>query len=122
MNTIIKYFASNFGNLSNSDIDLKIIQSINKLNRNHRSTLRNELFERGKIFEESKSSQQIVVWLQTCFRLIDKYSFRFNNVYFSPGLEIKETIATILKEAHSTVDLCVFTITDNELAKQIIAC
>lgn len=122
MNSIIKYFATNFGNLSNSDIDLKIIQSINKLNRNHRSTLRNELFERGKIFEESKSSQQIVDWLQTCFQLIDKYSFRFNNVYFSPGLEIKETIATILKEANSSVDLCIFTITDNELAKQIIAC
>lgn len=82
MNTIIKYFATNFGKLSNSNIDLKIIQTINKLNRNHRSVLRNELFERGVIFEESKSSQQIVNWLQTCFQLIDKYSFRFNNVYF----------------------------------------
>ena len=122
MNTIKEYFAANFGNLSNSDIDLKIIQRINKLNRNHRSILRNDLFEKGKFFEESKSSEQIVDWLQTCFRLIDKYSFRFNNVYFSPGHEIKNTIATILKEANSTVDLCVFTITDNELAKQIIAC
>ena len=109
MNSIIKYFTTNFGNLSNSDIDLKIIQRINKLNRNHRSILRNNLFEKGKIFKESKSSEQIVDWLQACFWLIDKYSFRFNNVYFSPGNEIKETILQLLKNAHSTVDLCVFT-------------
>ncbi len=122
MDLIIKYFISNFENLSDSDIDLKIIQRINKLNRNHRSVLRNELFERGKIFEKSENSKQITHWLQTCFQLVDKYSFRFNNVYFSPGLEIKKTIETILKEASSSVDLCVFTITDNELARQIIAC
>ncbi|NOR74052.1 MAG: hypothetical protein GQ525_02720 [Draconibacterium sp.] len=122
MDLIIKYFVSNFENLPISDIDLKIIQSINKLNRNHRSDLRNELFERGKILEKSENSKQITHWLQTCFQLIDKYSFRFNNVYFSPGLEIKKTIETILKEASLSVDLCVFTITDNELARQIIAC
>ena len=122
MDSIIKYLILNFANLDNLKIDFSIIQQINKLNRTDRIELRNRLFERAAMLEETKGGEQIVRWLQICFQLIDRYSFRFNNVYFSPGLEIKETIATILKEAHSTVDLCVFTITDNELAKQIIAC
>ncbi|MBT3384348.1 MAG: hypothetical protein HN778_08910 [Prolixibacteraceae bacterium] len=122
MDSIIKYMTSNFENLNGSTIDLKIIQKINKLNRSDRAELRNKLFERATFQEETKNGEQIVKWLQNCFQIIDKYSFRFNNVFFSPGKEIKESIASILREAHSTIDLCVFTITDNELAKQIIDC
>lgn len=122
MDSIIKYLTTNFGNLADLEVDFNIIQSINKLQRADRINLRNQLFERAAILEETKGGEQLVRWLQNCFQIIDNYSFRFNNVFFSPGNEIKETIATLLKEAHSTVDLCVFTITDYELAKQIIDC
>ena len=122
MDLIIKYLTTNFGNLPGSQIDLKIIQKINKLNRTDRTNLRNQLFERASILEETKSGKQIVKWLQNCFQIIDKYSFRFNNVYFSPGIEIKQTIANLLRDAKTSVDLCVFTITDHELSKQIIDC
>lgn len=122
MKTIIKYFTTNFEILSNREIDLEIIRKINKLNRADRSELRNELFERAKFLEVSKSKDQIVRWLQICFQIIDRYSFRFNNVFFSPGTKIKESIIGILKDADSSVDLCVFTITDHELSRQIIDC
>ena len=122
MDSIIKYLTTNFGNLADLEVDFNIIQSINKLQRADRINLRNQLFERAAILEETKGGEQLVRWLQNCFQIIGNYSFRFNNVFFSPGNEIKETIATLLKEAHSTVDLCVFTITDYELAKQIIDC
>ena len=122
MDSIIKYLISNFAKLPNLTIDFDIIQKINKLNRTDRIELRNQLFERAAILEETKGGEQIVRWLQNCFQIIDKYSFRFNNVYFSPGIEIKQTIANLLHDAKTSVDLCVFTITDHELGRQIIDC
>lgn len=122
MNSIIKYLSTNFSNLAKSKIDFEIIQQINKLQRTDRINLRNQLFERAIILEKTKEREQIVQWLQNCFKIIDKYSFRFNNVYFSPGVEIKQTIAKLLREANSSVNLCVFTITDHELGRQIIDC
>lgn len=121
MNSVIKYFSINFEHLSEIKIDFSIIQKINKMHRADRINLRKQLFERAAFLEEKKSSDQIVRWLQNCFQIIDKYSFRFNNVYFSPGKEIKETIAKLLNDAQTSVDLCVFTITDHELATRIIA-
>jgi mitochondrial cardiolipin hydrolase len=122
MDSIIKYLISNFAKLPDLKIDFGIIQKINKLNRTDRIELRNQLFERAAILEETKGGEQIVRWLQNCFQIIDKYSFRFNNVYFSPGIEIKQTIANLLRDAKTSVDLCVFTITDHELGRQIIDC
>ncbi len=122
MDSIQNYFAINFEGLEQLQVDLNIIQKINELDRAQRGELRNQLFERAKMLEETKSSHQIVAWLQTCFKLIDLHSYRFNNVFFSPGYEIKNTIARLLKDANSTLDLCVFTITDYELARQIDAC
>jgi len=122
MNSVIQYLSKNFGQLSENKIDFDIIRKINKMHRADRIILRNKLFERAAFLEEKKSSDQIVRWLQDCFQIIDKYSFRFNNVYFSPGKEIKQTIAKLLHDAQNSVSLCVYTITDHELASQIIAC
>lgn len=119
---IIQYFTGNFEELAELKIDFNIIQKINKMHRAERISLRNQLFDRAVFFEEKKSSDKIVSWLQNCFQIIDTYSFRFNNVFFSPGKEIKETIAKLLTDAQTSVDLCVFTITDHELATRIIAC
>lgn len=120
MNSIVKYFITHFDRLQTEKPNLKIIQQINKLNRVERGELRTKLFERAKLLEPAKSHDQIIQWLKRCFEIIDKYSFSFNQVYFSPGNGIKESILKLLKEAHSTIDLCVFTITDYELTRQIL--
>lgn len=122
MQNIIQYFITNFEQLHKLQIDFKIIQEINKLDRTDRIKLRNEIFERAIILEAKKDNYKIVSNLQNAFKIIDRYSFRFNKVYFSPGNEIKEEISQLLREAQSNIDLCVFTITDNELASQIISC
>lgn len=122
MQNIIQYLSKNFGQLKDLLVDFKIIQQINKLQRTDRIKLRNELFERAVFLEEKKEGEQIVKWLKNCFEIIDRYSFRFNQVFFSPGNEIKDEISKLLRDASSSVDLCIFTITDHELARQIIAC
>ena len=120
MISILKYFVTHFDKLRAEKPNLKVIQQINKLNRIERGELRTKLFERAKFLEPAKSQEQIIQWLERCFEIIDKYSFSFNQVYFSPGNGIKESILKLLKEAHSTIDLCVFTITDYELTRQIL--
>ncbi len=122
MKSILNYFTQNFDNLAEIKVSREIIRKINRLERTDRINLRNQIFKKAVFFEETKSKSQIVRWLQNCFSIIDRYSFHFNNVYFSPGHEIKATILKLLREAHTSVDLCIFTITDNELAHEVIAC
>ncbi len=122
MKSIIKYFVTHFDTLQNEKPRLRIIQQINKLNRKERGELRSQLFERAKFMEVSRTPEQTILWLEKCFQIIDKYSFSFNRVFFSPGNGIKESIEKLLKEARLSVDLCVFTITDYELYLQILAC
>lgn len=122
MHSVIRFFVQHFEDIQQVSATLQIKQQINRLDRSERGELRNELFERAKILEQTKSTTQIIDWLQCCFQIIDKNSFHFNRVFFSPGNGIKESIERLLREAGSTVDLCVFTITDAELAQQILEC
>ena len=122
MKLILNYFTQNFNNLAGIKVSRDIIGKINRLERTDRISLRNQIFKKAVFFEETKSKSQIVRWLQNSFKIIDRYSFHFNNVYFSPGHEIKETILKLMREALASVDLCIFTITDNELAHEVIAC
>lgn len=122
MNTILKYFITHFDTISQVKPNTKVIQEINKLNRRERGELRTQLFERSKLLESSKSHNQIILWLEECFQIIEKYSFSYNRVFFSPGNGIKGSIRKLLRDARFSVDLCVFTITDYELARSILAC
>lgn len=122
MHQIIKYLVQHFSEVEKLKPSFSVRQKLQKLDRAQRSELRNELFARAKILEKSHPPHQVICWLQNSFNFIDKYSFRFNQVYFSPGNDIKKSIAKLLREARHTVDLCVFTITDYDLAQQIADC
>ena len=89
MNTILKYFFTHFNSLQNVKPNPKVIHEINKLNRKERGELRSQLFERARLLESSKSPNQIIQWLEECFQIIEKYSFSYNRVFFSPGYGIK---------------------------------
>jgi len=122
MEVVIQYFVKNFEHLGDTKVDLEIIKQINKMHRTDRILLRNRIFEQAEIIAGTTSGAHVVRWLNNCFKILDRYSFRFNEVFFSPGNEIKNEIIKLLGDSTSTVDLCVFTITDEELANQIIAC
>ncbi|HEY3371674.1 MAG TPA: phospholipase D-like domain-containing protein, partial [Prolixibacteraceae bacterium] len=65
---------------------------------------------------------QAIFWLQNCFELIDKYMFQIHKVYFSPGTDILESISALLSQATTSLDLCIFTITDERLASDLLEC
>lgn len=122
METIIDYFINNFGQSFNNETNPDIIKKINSLDKKARAELRYRLFNEVRKLELRQSGQQAIFWLENCFEVIEQNSFRIHKAYFSPGYDIQDTIITLLKNADSTIDLCVFTITNNQLAKQLINC
>ena len=122
MDKIINYLTKNFGKSFNNETELEISVLINQLNREERSELRYRLFNEARKLDIAHDGQQALFWLQNCFELIDEYMFRFHKVFFSPGTDILDSISNILKQASESIDLCVFTITDERLADDIIDC
>ncbi len=122
MEKIVQYLTENFGQSFKEETNNEIANRINSLNREERSELRYRLFNEARKLEMENSGQQALFWLQNCFELIDEYMFRIHRVLFSPGTDILESISDLLKQAHHTLDICVFTITDERLATDILNC
>ena len=122
MDKIIKYLTDNFSQPFPRQPDSEIAGLINRLNRLQLIELRHRLFHEARRIDDSGQGQQALFWLQNCFDLIDNNMFRMHQVYFSPGTEIRESISDLLKQASQTLDICVFTITDERLATEIWNC
>lgn len=122
MDKIVQYLTENFGKPFLEEVDRDIIDRINNLDREERSELRYRLFNEARKLNIENDGQQALFWLQNCFELIDEYMFRIHRVLFSPGTDILESISDLLKQAHKTLDICVFTITDERLAYDIQNC
>jgi mitochondrial cardiolipin hydrolase len=122
MDQIIRYFASNFGQSFSTHLDSEIADLINGLNRLELVDLRHRLFNEARKLESIHETQKAIFWLQNCFDTIDFNMFRFHRVYFSPGTEILDNISELLNRANKTLDICVFTITDERLASDLVKC
>ncbi|TLX72816.1 DUF1669 domain-containing protein [Labilibacter sediminis] len=108
--------------IDDGEFELKnaeIIAGIAALNHHDRKELRARLLKDSLVIEDNHQS---ITWLQGCFRNIDKHSFRIHQVLFSPGTEIRDALKDLLKNAKKSVKLCVFSITDDRLANEIIDC
>jgi phosphatidylserine/phosphatidylglycerophosphate/cardiolipin synthase-like enzyme len=121
MQDILNYFVNHRHNLNEKFVPKSATGRIHKLNRNDRDKLKSALFTKAKEFE-TQTDFSAIDWIQACLKVIDKNAFHFNQVFFSPGHEIKDEIRNLLRRAESSVNLCIFTITDNELAGEIISC
>jgi len=122
MEQLISYLTDNYGKPFNEDTDIEIMRQIRQLNREQRGELRYRLFNETRKLDASDDGQQAIFWLQNCFELIDKHQFHFHKVYFSPGTDIIETLSGLLTQATKTLDICIFTITDERLASEIYYC
>lgn len=116
---ILEYFRSTKGQTNHSDIPVAVLSALNHLNRSGRADLKAQLFNEAKIMALNGTAQEALFWLENCFFLIEEYTFRFNQVFFSPGTEIPETILGLIKNAEKTIDLCIFTISHYELATEL---
>ena len=122
MDQLVRYLTDNFGKPFTNEMDSEIALLIKHLNREERGDLRYRLFNETRRLDSTNSGQQALFWLQNCFELIDKYMFHLHKVFFSPGTDIIESISDLLGQATKSLDLCVFTITDDRLATDLLDC
>jgi len=122
MEKIIQYLTANFGQSFESNHIKDIAYEINSLTREEIGELRYRLFNEARKFEQENNGQRALFWLQNCFDIIGQYKFSMHRVLFSPGTDILESISDLLKQAKKTLELCVFTITDERLANDILYC
>ncbi|MDX8340010.1 phospholipase D-like domain-containing protein [Draconibacterium sp. IB214405] len=121
MQDLFNYFVKRSDSLDENEVPTSITGRLKKLNRPDREELKTLLIEKGKQLEAS-GHRHLISWLEICITLINENAFHFNRVFFSPGNQIKNEIKQLLDHATESVDLCIFTITDYELAKKIKSC
>lgn len=121
MQDIFNYFLNHKSALNKKHVPGSVQVQIKKLDRQQRDQLKSMLIEKAKVLNDLGQSKAIE-WLELCIEIINENAFHFNRVFFSPGNEIKNEIKFLLDHAQTSVDLCIFTITDNELAGKIKAC
>ena len=122
MDRIVQYLINSFGQAFANGTKKEIADLINALSREEIGELRYRLFNEARKLEQTNDGQQALFWLQNCFDLIGEFKFSMHKVYFSPGTDILESISDLLKQAKQTLDICVFTITDERLAEDILNC
>ena len=118
MEHIFNYFVNHAVTLNKKHVPKAVTGSIKKLDRLQREKLKARLTEKAKGFDSIDRSDAID-WLETSVEIINENAFHFNRVFFSPGNEIKNEIKLLLNQAEESVNLCIFTITDNELSRRI---
>ena len=116
MEAIIEYFTDIFHLERHVELPLGIVERLNLLDRAQRGELKSRLFTEAKRLGVGGDGLRAIRWLETTFEQIEKYSFRLHEVLFSPGQDIPENITFYLSQAKKSVDLCVFTISDDVLS------
>ncbi len=85
---------------------------------------RHEAFDFAREMLGSTTDQKKVIdWLEDVVRLLKPAKENGKTVtteaYFSPGNKCRTRIRSLLRQARSSVDICLFTITDNEISDVI---
>lgn len=91
--------------------------------RHDKHSLRSKLFNLAKERINENNSLIILDWLENSMKLlIDDYGDQTpeNKVLFSPGDKCKNAIIDIINTAKSKLRICVFTISDDNIANSII--
>ena len=85
---------------------------------------RHEAFDlaRAELLAEAPANV-VIDWLEDVVRLLkagqDENQPITSEAYFSPGNACRQRIRSLFRQARSTVDICVFTITDDEIVEVI---
>lgn len=85
---------------------------------------RSVAFELAKESLQAKLNQsQTIEWLEDVIRLLkpaqEKGKTVDSEAYFSPGNRCRNRIRSLMRQARSSVSICVFTITDDEISEAI---
>jgi phosphatidylserine/phosphatidylglycerophosphate/cardiolipin synthase-like enzyme len=85
--------------------------------------LRHEIFNLAKEHEGKLSGKELVEWVEGAIKatIPKEKKDSYSEGYFSPGISVKSVIISHLRKANVSLRICVFTISDDEIAEEIIA-
>jgi phosphatidylserine/phosphatidylglycerophosphate/cardiolipin synthase-like enzyme len=86
--------------------------------------LRSEIFKIARAHQNQIPVSNLIDWIEktTKLTLAEKQNPKeYSHAFFSPGSACKNAIIHHLKHAKNTVEICVFTISDNNITHQILA-
>jgi len=121
MKEILEWFIGYYALDDYRELPGEIAGALNELNRVERGELKMKLFNEAKVFASSSNDPlKPIRWLENSFELIEKNTFRLHEVLISPGKQIPDTLDVLLDNAKHSIDICVFTISDQSLSKRIV--
>jgi mitochondrial cardiolipin hydrolase len=88
------------------------------------AVLRSQVFRQAEGAINAQNTSEILRWLEDMMRLLERFdearSSGTMEAWFSPKADCPGRIRSFLAQARSTVDICVFTITDDRLTSAVL--
>lgn len=89
-----------------------------------RAVLRSRIFDFVKLQSDNIAQEVLLTWLEeankTLVKPIGDNNQHFSEVYFSPGDECLNAIKNRIISSFKTIDICIFTISDNRISDLLI--
>ncbi len=128
LNELIKIFEKTFADKTFSRAEKQAVSQLLEndynLKKNQRNILRGKIFDMARESIKNKFNQHEALktldWLENANKLLLRPQDSI--VYFSPGQECRRVIVDQLKNALTSVDICVFTISDDIISDEIFDC
>lgn len=94
----------------------------NQLSDRERQVLRSEVKKLALEKMDSNNGSLVIEWMYEAFKVlaIKNEASAKNKVLFSPGTECREAICSLIRLARSSIRICVFTISDNDIRDEIL--
>lgn len=89
------------------------------------NALRNHAFQLARAHISAYEPHSLLRWTESAMRVVDAARVpprvARNSVCFSPGLDCLGTIVGHLQAARRSIDLCVFTLSDDRISREVLA-
>ncbi len=124
---LIQILEKTFSDKKFSNSEKKAIKEIiseTNLNNHNSDFIQSRIFDIAKSEIKGYQNIEIIDWIEAASKVLKNKNDAeiIEKVYFSPGEDCKNAIINLLNNATSNIDICVFTISDNDISDKIIEC
>ena len=111
--------------LSNEERD-ELRQLGSELNQDQVRFMRNRAFALAReLMREPENVEPALKWLEQVIKTLDSAAtpvvFDQASAHFSPGESCRRKIRELCRQARASIDICVYTISDDQLSEEILA-
>ena len=103
--------------------ELKAVLRSKNFSKRELDFMRSQIFDIAKTYQDQISTESLLNWIEETNKLTldSKKEAEGAVAYFSPGTACQSAIIHQIKSARSSLKICVFTISDNDISAAILA-